>query len=309
MNLEPISQKKLHGLDIYFNEFKNLYLSNKLPNKILLSGLKGLGKCTLAYHFINFVLSYEDDYAYDILNYEINENNKFYKLTLNKSNPNLSLIDLNIDKKNIDINQVRVLISNLNKSSFNNKPRFVLIDNIEFLSISAINALLKTLEEPSDNIFFILINNNKKVLPTLTSRCLNFKINIQNSDSLKTANILLDNKIDHFINNDLINYYSTPGNIYNLARFAKENKYDLSNKNLKELLTILIDKKHYKKNDYIKFMIFDFIEYYYKKIDSNFSSSFFKKYSYYIKRISDTKRFNLDEESLFIEFENEILNG
>jgi len=305
MNLEPISQKKLHGLEIYFNELKELHVNNKLPNKILLSGQKGLGKSTFAYHFINYILSINEEFPYDISNNEINENNKSYKLTLNKSNPNLSLIDINIEKKFIDISQIRNLIINLNKSSFNDKPRFVLIDNIEFLNINAINALLKTLEEPSKNTFFILINNNKKVLPTLSSRCLNFKISLDNSSSNKIANILLDNKMDEIINKDLVNYYSTPGNLYNLAKFAKENKYDLLNFDLKKLLKILIEKKHYKKNYFIKFIIFDFIEYYFKKISVNFSSNFFDKYSYYIKRISDTKRFNLDEDSLFVEFEEE----
>ena len=309
MNLEPISQKKLYGLQIYFNELKELHLNNKLPNKILLSGQKGLGKSTFAYHFINYILSINEEFTYDVSKNEINENNKSFKLTLNKSNPNLSLIDINIEKKFIDIGQIRNLILNLNKSSFNDKPRFVLIDNIEFLNINAINALLKTLEEPSQNIFFILINNNKKVLPTLSSRCLDFKISLDNSSSNKIANILLDNKMDEIINKDLVNYYSTPGNLYNLAKFAEENKYDLSNVDLKKLLKILIEKKHYKKSYFIKFIIFDFIEYYFKKISVNFSSNFFDKYSYYIKRISDTKRFNLDEDSLFIEFKEELLNG
>ena len=36
--------------------------------------------------------------------------------------------------------------------------------------------LLKILEEPPKNIYFILINNNKKILSTLKSRCINFKI-------------------------------------------------------------------------------------------------------------------------------------
>ena len=47
------------------------------------------------------------------------------------------------EKKNIDISQIRNLILTLNKSSFNTKPRFVLIDNIELLNINAVNALLK----------------------------------------------------------------------------------------------------------------------------------------------------------------------
>ena len=59
------------------------------------------------------------------------------------------------------------MILTLNKSSFNTKPRLVLIDNIELLNINSVNALLKIVEEPNDNIYFILINNNKKILPHL----------------------------------------------------------------------------------------------------------------------------------------------
>ena len=101
-----------------------------MPNKILLSGEKGIGKSTLAYHLINFVLSQDEEQKYDYENNIINSENKSFKLIQNKSNPNFYLIDVAEDKKNIDINQIRELIINLNKSSFNKKKRFVLIDNI-----------------------------------------------------------------------------------------------------------------------------------------------------------------------------------
>ena len=154
---EPITQTKLYGLSSFIKELIQLEKNNTLPNKILLSGQKGIGKSTLAYHFINYVLSKNEEFKYNVDDLEINTNNHSYKLSLNKSNPNLILVDVNVDKKMIDINQIRELISNLNKSSFNDKPRFVLIDNIEFLNINSANALLKVLEEPSHNIFFILI--------------------------------------------------------------------------------------------------------------------------------------------------------
>ena len=80
------------------------------------------------------------------------------------------------EKMNIDINQIRQLLSKFNKSSFNSKPRFILIDNIELLNISSVNALLKFLEEPSANTYFILIHNHKDIPNTLRSRCLEFKI-------------------------------------------------------------------------------------------------------------------------------------
>ena len=89
------------------------------------------------------------------------------------------------------------MIINLNKSSFNNKKRFVLIDNIELLNLSSINALLKILEEPNENINFILINNNRRLLPTLKSRCLNFKVFLTKDQSIRIVNQL--------INDDIIN--------------------------------------------------------------------------------------------------------
>ena len=57
MILTPINQTKLFGLGKFINELIRLYENDNLPNKILLSGQKGQGKSTLAYHFINYVLS------------------------------------------------------------------------------------------------------------------------------------------------------------------------------------------------------------------------------------------------------------
>ena len=308
-HIYPINQTKLYGLEKFINELIQLENSKNLPNKILLSGQKGLGKSTLAYHFINYVLSKKEEYPYDIKNFEINNQNHSFKTISNKSNINFTLIDISHEKKFIDINQIRNLIINLNKSSFNNKPRFILIDNIEFLNVNSINALLKILEEPSLNAHFILINNNKRILPTLLSRCINFKIHLSYEKNITIANRLLNNKLSETINKDLINYYSTPGSIYNLAMFAEENKYDLSNIDLKEFIKLIITDNLFKKENLIKHLIFDFIELYFSKIDKSFFLDIHSKYNYFLKKISDTKRFNLDEESLFIDFEEEILNG
>jgi len=306
---QPINQINLFGLDKYINEMIDLYKKNNLPTKILFSGQKGLGKSTLAYHFINYVLSQDEQCSYDCKNFKINSENRSYKTILNKSNPNFFLIDIDIDKKFIDINQIRNLITSLNKSSFNTRPRFILIDNIEYLNINSVNALLKVLEEPSINVYFILINNNKRILSTLLSRCLNFKMSLSNKESFMVANKLLDGNLKKFINEDLLNYYISPGNIYNLINFGKINDYDLINTNLEKFLSTMISNKHYKKNKLISFMIFDFIEFYFNKISFSFSAKILDKYSYFLKRISDTKRFNLDEETLFTEFKDDILNG
>ena len=96
------------------------------------------------------------------------------------------------------------MILTLNKSSFNKKPRFVLIDNIELLNINSVNALLKVLEEPNDNIFFILINSNKKILPTLKSRCLNYNIILTSDQSFDITNKILDQNCTNLIHERII---------------------------------------------------------------------------------------------------------
>ena len=307
--LEPIKQTKLYGLDHYFNELKRLHNNDCYPNKILFSGQKGIGKSTLALHFINYVLSLNGIYKYDDEKYIINFESPEFKTIQNKSNENLIIIDVNDDKTSININQIRELIQNLNKSSFNSKPRFVLIDNIEYLNINSINALLKILEEPNKNINFILIHNNKKILPTLLSRCINFKINLSNYDYLKISNLLLDNNLANLVSHDLLNYYFTPGEIYYLVNFGIENNYDLSNITLQDFLKVLIQDGHYKKNDFINHLMHGLIEFYFRKLNTTFSKLIDEKYSYFIKRIHETKIYNLDKESLFVEFNEEILNG
>ena len=308
-NLSPINQTKLFGLDKYLNELIRLFKNKKYPNKILFSGQKGIGKCTLAYHFINYILTIDQKDKYDTQNFIININSSEFKTIQNKSNTNLINIDVVDDKKSIDINQIRILIETLNKSSFNNKPRFVLIDNIELLNLNSLNALLKILEEPNENIYFILIHNNKKIIPTLLSRCINFRVYLSNEDSLKISNQLLNNELKNLVSNDLINYYFTPGEIYNLVQFSTQNNYDLSNMDLKNFLKILIEDGHYRKNNFINNMMYSLIEFYFGKLNLSFSELINEKYRYFVKRMADTKTYNLDKESFFMEFNDEILNG
>ena len=92
MKLEPVNQIKLFAHKEQFENLIKLYAQNKLPNKILFSGEKGIGKSTIVYHFINFVLSENEEYFYDYENNAINSENKSYKLIQNKSNPNFNLI-------------------------------------------------------------------------------------------------------------------------------------------------------------------------------------------------------------------------
>ncbi len=304
--INPIDQTKLYGLDNYFNDLKSLYDKKKFPNKLLLSGQKGIGKFTLSLHLVNYVLSLNEDYSYDHKKFEINVNNKSFKLIRNNSSPNLFLIDIQKDKKNIEINQIRELIDFCNKSSFNDKPRFILIDNIELMNLNSNTALLKTLEEPNNQIYFILINNSKKILPTIKSRCLNYNLNLTFKECLYIFKKITNLDIDNLINIELISYYFTTGDLLNLYNFSTENNIDLLNISLKGLLLKIIDDNYYKKENINKNLVYAFIQMYFLK-NINIKKNY-EFYSKFIESVANIKRYNLDIESLFIQFRHQLIN-
>ena len=312
MKLKPSENKKLYGMNNFFNEIISLYDEKKMPTRILLSGKKGLGKATLSYHIINYILSIDEEFKYDLKKFTINENNRSFKLLQNNSHPNFYLIDLLNEKKNIDVAQIREMITYTNKSTFNNMQKFILIDNIEKLNKNSVNALLKVIEEPNEKVFFILINNSEKnILPTLRSRCLTFKINFSFDESINVSNQLLGQSILNFINLDLINYYNTPGEIIDLVNFAKDKNIELKNYTLISFLDLLIDNGYYKKDKIVKMLLLNLIELFFLKEYkfSIYKNSLLYFYQNFIKKIHNSEKFNLDEESLFLEFKSKLLNG
>ena len=312
MHLKPSENTQLYGMEDFFNQITSLYKQKKMPTKILLSGKKGLGKSTLAFHIINYILSDKEDYKYDLNTLRINKDNKSFKLIQNHSHPNFYLIDLLNDKKNIDVSQIREMINYTNKSTFNNESRFILIDNIENLNKSSVNALLKIIEEPNENVFFILINNNERyILPTLKSRCITFKINFTFKQCMFISNQILNKNIFDLINPDLINYYNTPGEIINLITFSNNKGLNLKSCTLINFLNLLIDNGYYKKDKFVKYLLVNFIELFFLKEYklSRGEISLLKFYHNFINKIHNTEKFNLDEESLFLEFKSKLLNG
>ena len=151
-----------------------------------------------------------------------------------------------------------------------------------------------------------MINNNKKILETLKSRCLNFNIFLSNNQSHEVSKKLINSRKYDLLHQDLFNYYITPGKIFNFINFSEENNIDLTNMKLNELLTYIIDKSLYKTEPYIKNYIYELIEVFMLK---NVSNKSFSHFNYFINKINNLKKFNLNEESLFLEFKEKVLNG
>ena len=104
--MTPLTQIKLLSFKDNFKELVNLSLRNKLPNKLIFSGNKGIGKSTFAFHLINYLFSQDEEGSYNLEDNEINFNNKSYKLVSNNTHPNLLLIE-STDKKFIEVSKIR----------------------------------------------------------------------------------------------------------------------------------------------------------------------------------------------------------
>jgi DNA polymerase-3 subunit delta' len=74
--------------------------------------------------------------------------------------------------KLISIDRIKQLQHTASLPPFEGKNKVFIIDGVELLSIEAANCLLKTLEEPGEDVTFILLTTNDRLLPeTVVSRC------------------------------------------------------------------------------------------------------------------------------------------
>ena len=140
-------------------------LSDQLQHAILLVAGPGLGQAHFSRVWAGRVLcSAEDDLPCGSC--------RDCQLYNAGSHPDFHNISLQDKAKTIKIEQVRELINKLVNKPQRAHRRVVVIDPADKMGASAANALLKTLEEPVGHVHFILLAANaKRLLPTITSRC------------------------------------------------------------------------------------------------------------------------------------------
>ena len=311
--IEPKSQLSLFGYENYFNLFIKLYKKNKLPNVILLNGPKGIGKATFAYHFINYLLSQNEENKYLINDFKINRKNISYKHMLNKTHPNFFLLQNNLLDEDIKIDQVRSLLKFLGKSVFSKNIKIVMIDNAEYLNLNSSNALLIDLEEPGDSTFFFIIkNSSSKILNTIKSRCIEFKLffNAKQKKRIFT-NINQQYKLDFNLENFYDNFYfDSPGNLLKYLIFFKDSDIDVYTDKLSCILH-LFEKYKSKKDFELLSMASLLIEQYYNELSlnnkNNLNYYFINKHKI-INEINNMKKFNLDKKNLLISLQGTLIN-
>ena len=168
LKYRPQNFDDLIGQDVVAETITNSIIANKVPNAYLFTGIRGVGKTTIA----------------RIVAKALNCTNGIQKECKNKCDncqaiTNSSHIDvLEMDAASrTGVDDVRELIEFSRYGPTSSKYKIFIIDEVHMLSKQAFNALLKTLEEPPEYLKFIFATTEIKKIPvTVISRCQRFDL-------------------------------------------------------------------------------------------------------------------------------------
>jgi DNA polymerase III subunit delta' len=139
---------------------------DRFPHGLLFSGPDGIGKRTCARMVakaLNCTSAAPGDFC--------DSCGQCHKID-SDTHPDVINIGLEEDASEIKIAQIREAVRMLEFRPLEGRSKVFIIDPANLLNASSANALLKGLEEPPDNSYFILVTNNlHALLPTVRSRC------------------------------------------------------------------------------------------------------------------------------------------
>ena len=304
---DPKNSLVLFELQDRLNFLIKLYDLKKLPRILMVSGKKGIGKFTLINHLLTYI---HDKDHYNLENKSINDKTPFYKQYIKNIFPNIIHLSGN-NFKNIKIEDIRELKSTILKTTISKKERFIILDDIELFNANSLNALLKIIEEPTKNNYFVLINNKSKpLIETIYSRSLEIKILLTNENRVKVIESLIkQSNLEIFINYN--SFDLTPGNFLKFNKICQDNKINIDENFLKNLEIFLNLYKKTKNKDLINIILF-LTDYYFYNLTKTKSESIEKvieNKSFVIKNVNKFILYNLNQNSLITAINNKLSNG
>ena len=303
----PKNSRNLYGLENDFNFLTSLYSIKKLPKVLMLTGNKGCGKSTLINHFL---FSIFDKKNYNKSGLSLLESSTLFYQFKNDIFQNIIYVK-GLNFKSVKVEDIRNLKLKILQSSIINKDRFIVLDDVELFNTNSLNALLKIIEEPSKNNYFILINNKRKpLIDTIRSRSIEFKIILSEKVRIDTINKLIKlNNIEIVLDPETSQL--SPGNFMKFNYIC--NEFDIStDKEFLENLSLLLNL--YKKNKDSLFIdvVFYLAECYFKSLNNKSNIKSDKIYeikSFVIKNLNKYITFNLSQNSLINAINSKLNNG
>lgn len=153
----------LIGQDAIVKTFKNALSGGKTVHAYLFSGPRGVGKTSTARILAK---------ALNCINGHVSEPcGKCQHCTAITEGSSIDVIEID-GASNTQVESVRELREAVKYAPSSGRYKIYIIDEVHMLSISAFNALLKTLEEPPPHVIFIFATTEPKKIPsTILSRC------------------------------------------------------------------------------------------------------------------------------------------
>lgn len=186
----PQTFSDLVGQDHVVKALVNALESGRLHHAYLFTGIRGVGKTTIARIFAKSLNCQagvtaepcgQCSFCQDI------EAGRFF-----------DLIEVDAASNN-GVDSTRELLDNAQYKPASGRYKVYLIDEVHMFSTSSFNALLKTLEEPPEHVKFLLATTETSKLPaTVLSRCLQFNLKAMPENVLTQhlSRILTEEKID-----------------------------------------------------------------------------------------------------------------
>ena len=169
LKYRPQTFSDLIGQDVIAETIRNSIKINKIPNAYLFTGIRGVGKTTIARivaKSLNCLNGIDN-----LCNSDLCEN---CEAIVNSNH--IDVLEMDAASKT-GVDDVRDLIEFSRYGPTSSKYKIFIIDEVHMLSKQAFNALLKTLEEPPNYLKFIFATTEIKKIPvTVVSRCQRFDL-------------------------------------------------------------------------------------------------------------------------------------
>lgn len=172
--------QRLIGYERFYENISLMKNSKRTQQAILIEGEKGGGKRTLALHLgMGLICRHNENPCFSCSS---------CKKAISGNHPDISFIRGNDKTGGISVEDIRTLRLSAYVIPHESEKRIFIVENSENMSVGAQNAFLKILEEPPNNVVFILTTSNRMgLLETVLSRVAILSLPTLNSQKIETA--------------------------------------------------------------------------------------------------------------------------
>ena len=171
LKYRPQVFEDLIGQELAVKTILNSIKENKVPNAYLFTGIRGVGKTTIA-RIVAKSINCKN--GIENIGKKVSCDNCHCEAIANSNH--IDVLEMDAASKT-SVDDVRELIEFSRYGPSSAKYKIFIIDEVHMLSKQAFNALLKTLEEPPQYLKFIFATTEVKKIPiTVLSRCQRFEL-------------------------------------------------------------------------------------------------------------------------------------